>query len=132
MLSIFAFSQVTSSNARAACTLCCRHSRSSGQFASKNSLYLSNLLLSLPSESCYSVNVNQSRNGYDILLLCYSVNVNQSRNGYDILLLCYSVNVNQSRNGYDILLFAILLMSTNPTMDTTYSVKFNSQFVLHS
>ena len=30
------------------------------------------------------------------------------------------------------LLFAILLMSTNPAMDTTYFVKLNSQFVLHS
>ena len=29
-------------------------------------------------------------------------------------------------------LFAILSMSTNPAMDTTYFVKLNSQFVLHS
>ena len=50
---LFSFSQVTSSNTRAACALCCQYSRSSGQFASKNSLYLSNLLSSLPSESCY-------------------------------------------------------------------------------
>jgi len=50
---LFSFSQVTSSNTRAACALCCQYPRSSGQFASQNSLYLSNLLSSLPNESCY-------------------------------------------------------------------------------
>jgi len=49
----FLSSQVASSNTRAACALCCQYSRSSGQFASKNSLHLSNLISSLPSESCY-------------------------------------------------------------------------------
>ena len=81
----FLFSQVTSSNTRAACALStCQYSRSSSQFEPKEQLAPVNLLLSLPSESCYSVNVYQSRNGYDILRFCYSVNVYQSRNGYDI------------------------------------------------
>jgi len=62
----------------------CQYSRSSSQFEPKEQLVPVNLLLSLPSESCYSVNVYQSRNGYDILRFCYSVNVYKSRNGYDI------------------------------------------------
>jgi len=103
VLPTYSFSQVTSSDTRAACAFStCQCSRSSSQFEPKERLAPANLLFSLPSESCYSVNVYQSRNGYDILCFCYSVNVYQSRNGYDILRFCYFVNVYQSRNGYDI------------------------------
>ena len=61
-----------------------------------------NLLSSLPSESCYSVNVNQSRNGYDIFLFAILLMSTSPAMDTTYFVVCYSVNVYQSRNGYDI------------------------------